>query len=52
MIEIIVSDGYAGQANNDQIEHTRQVRKPECMMPQWKEVLTFDVIKPTDEIAI
>ena len=49
MIEIIVSDPYQGQ---EQIEHTKQAQFPKNMVPIWKEILTFDILKPTDEVAI
>jgi hypothetical protein len=37
---------------SDQVEHTKVIKKPNCMNPVWKEILTFDIFKPTDEIAI
>jgi len=34
------------------VEHTKVVKKPDCMSPEWREVLTFDIMKPDDEISI
>ena len=36
----------------EEIEQTKVVKKPDCMAPEWREVLTFDITKPTDEISI
>jgi hypothetical protein len=41
MIEVVVND-------TEQIEHTKVVGKPNNMNPVWKEVLSFDIMKPTD----
>ena len=45
MIEILLNE-------TEQIEHTAVIKTPNNMQPQWKEILTFDIFKPTDEIAI
>ena len=57
MIEIIRKSRY--QINHmdvresiEEVEHTKVVKKPDCMSPEWREVLTFDIMKPTDEISI
>ena len=57
MIEIIRKSRY--QLNNqevresiEEVEHTKVVKKPDCMSPEWREVLTFDIMKPDDEISI
>jgi len=49
MIEILVSDG---SIHNDQIEHTKVAKRPQNMVPEWREVLSFDILRPTDEVAI
>lgn len=36
----------------EEIEQTKVVKKPDCMTPEWREVLTFDITKPSDEISI
>jgi hypothetical protein len=46
MIEVIVND------RNDQCEHTKTIRAPNNMNPSWKEVLQFDIHKPTDYVII
>lgn len=33
-------------------EHTKVIKKPDCMSPEWREVLTFDIMRPSDEISI
>lgn len=38
--------------NIEEVEHTKKIKKPDCMSPEWREVLTFDIMKPTDEISI
>ena len=45
MIEIVVND-------NEQLEHTKVITPPLNMNPVWKEVLSFDILKPTDEVSI
>ena len=45
MIEIVVN-------NNEQLEHTKVITPPLNMNPVWKEVLSFDILKPNDEISI
>lgn len=50
MIEIVVSEGYGEPSPNDQIEHTKMVKRPNNMEPVWRELLTFDILRPTDEI--
>jgi len=52
MIEIIVSEGYGEPGSNDQIEHTKVIKRPNNMAPAWRELLTFDILRPTDEVAI
>ena len=48
MISIVVNEQMGG----DQEEHTKVIKRPNCMTPVWKEILTFDIFRPTDEIAI
>lgn len=36
----------------EEVEHTKVIRKPDCMSPEWREVLTFDIMKPSDELSI
>ena len=48
MISIVVNEQMGG----DQVEHTKVVKRPNCMTPVWKEILTFDIFRPSDEIAI
>lgn len=57
MIEIIRKSRY--QINQvdvreeiEEVEHTKQIKRPDCMAPEWREVLTFDIMKPTDELSI
>jgi hypothetical protein len=45
MIEIFVNRA-------EQVEHTKAINPPDNMYPVWKEILNFDIAKPTDEIAI
>lgn len=45
MIEISIN-------GNEQIEHTRVIQKPKNMHPSWKEILNFDINKPTDLVTI
>jgi hypothetical protein len=45
MIEVIVND-------NEQIEHTKIIAAPLNMTPVWKEILPFDITRPTDVVAI
>jgi Ca2+-dependent lipid-binding protein len=45
MIEVIVNE-------NEQIEHTKTIQPPLNMNPVWKEILPFDILRPTDEVAI
>lgn len=45
MIEIVVND-------NEQLEHTKVITPPLNMNPVWKEVLSFDILKPSDEVSI
>lgn len=45
MIEIVVN-------NNEQLEHTKVITPPLNMNPVWKEVLSFDILKPNDEVSI
>jgi hypothetical protein len=42
MISIVVNEQQGG----DQIEHTKVVKRPNCMTPVWKEILTFDIFRP------
>ena len=51
MIEILVNENEQGTAS-EQVEHTRVVRAPLNMTPEWKEVLTFDIARADDEVAI
>ena len=51
MIEILVNENPAG-TGSDQSENTTVAKSPNNMRPEWKETLTLDIIKPTDEIAI
>ena len=57
MIEIIRKSRY--QINQvdvretiEEVEHTKVIKKPDCMSPEWREVLAFDIMKPTDELSI
>lgn len=50
MIEVLVNEQMGQGA--EQVEHTKVVKRPNCMMPVWKEILTFDIFRPQDEIAI
>jgi len=36
----------------EEVEHTKVIKKPDCMSPEWREVLTFDIMRPSDEISI
>lgn len=48
MISIVVNEQMGG----DQVDNTKVVKRPNCMTPVWKEILTFDIFRPSDEIAI
>jgi hypothetical protein len=50
MIEVVVNEQMGTGA--DQIEHTKTIKRPNNMQPVWKEILTFDIFRPSDEIAI
>jgi hypothetical protein len=50
MIEVLVNE-QMGQGS-EQVEHTKVIKRPNCMNPIWKEILTFDIFRPTDEVAI
>ena len=50
MIEVLVNEQMGG--GTDQVEHTKVIKRPNCMNPSWKEILTFDIFRPTDEVAI
>ena len=45
MIEVLVNE-------TDQVEHTKIITPPLNMTPVWKEILPFDITRPTDEVAI
>lgn len=51
MIEILINENHLG-TNSEQAEHTKVVKRPNNMNPEWKEVFTFDICKDTDEVAI
>lgn len=51
MIEILVNENDAGTAS-EQAEYTKVIKAPRNMNPEWKETLTLDIHKASDEIAI
>ena len=51
MIEILVNENAQGTAA-EQTQHTRSIKAPLNMTPEWREVLTLDIHRETDEIAI
>ena len=48
MIQVIINE----QQGDEQLEHTKVIQPPLNMDPVWKEVLSFDITKPEDEVAI
>ena len=44
MIEVVVNEQNG--TGQDQVEHTKVVKKPNCMVPVWREILTFDIFRP------
>lgn len=38
--------------NGEQTEHTKAAKKPNNHTPVWKEILPFDILKPTDIVEI
>ena len=48
MIQVIINEQQA----DEQLEHTKVIQPPLNMTPLWKEVLSFDITRPEDEVAI
>lgn len=48
MIQVIINEQQA----DEQLEHTKVINPPINMTPVWKEVLSFDISRPEDEVAI